>query len=64
MKASKCNEIELIEEIEFGVLEIETLDDLNRVRSLAEGLSHSQGFYGRLLLELNEYTEEDLPINL
>lgn len=65
MKVKECkDEIDMIEEIEGGSLIIEDMDDLERVKSLARGLARSQGFYGRLLLQLADIIEEDLPIEL
>lgn len=65
MKVKECkDEIDMIEEIEGGSLIVEDMDDLERVKSLARGLARSQGFYGRLLLQLADIIEEDLPIEL
>ena len=65
MKVKECNdEIDIIEEIEGGSLIIEDMEDLEKVKNLARGLARSQGFYGRLLLQLADIIEEDLPIEL
>ena len=65
MKVKECkDEIDIIEEIEGGSLIIEDMDDLEKVKNLARGLARSQGFYGRLLLQLADIIEEDLPIEL
>ena len=65
MKVKECkDEIDMIEEIEGGSLIIEDMDDLEKVKNLARGLARSQGFYGRLLLQLADIIEEDLPIEL
>lgn len=65
MKVKECkDEIDMIEGIEGGSLIIEDMDDLEKVKNLARGLARSQGFYGRLLLQLADIIEEDLPIEL
>lgn len=65
MKVKECkDEIDMIEEIEGGSLIIEDMNDLEKVKNLARGLARSQGFYGRLLLQLADIIEEDLPIEL
>ena len=65
MKVKECkDEINIIEEIEGGSLIIEDMEDLEKVKNLARGLARSQGFYGRLLLQLADIIEEDLPIEL
>lgn len=65
MKVKECkDEIDMIEEIEGGSLIIEDMEDLEKVKNLARGLARSQGFYGRLLLQLADIIEEDLPIEL
>lgn len=65
MKVKECkDEIDMIEEIEGGSLIIEDMDDLEKVKNLARGLARSQDFYGRLLLQLADIIEEDLPIEL
>ena len=65
MKVKECkDEIDIIEEIEGGSLIIEDMEDLEKVKNLARGLARSQGFYGRLLLQLADIIEEDLPIEL
>ena len=65
MKVKECNdEINIIEEIEGGSLIIEDMEDLEKGKNLARGLARSQGFYGRLLLQLADIIEEDLPIEL
>lgn len=65
MKVKECkDEIDMIEEIEGGSLIIEDMEDLERVKNLARGLARSQGFYGRLLLQLADIIEEDLPIEI
>ena len=65
MRVKDCKEdLDMILAIEGDVLLVEDMEDLNRVKELAKGLSRSQGFYGRLLLQLSDIIEEGLPIQL
>lgn len=51
------DDISIIMEIEGGSLEIEDAEDWYRVKDIAENLSTSQGFYGRLLAGMEEFEE-------
>ena len=65
MRVKDCKEdLDMILAIEGDVLLVEDMEDLNKVKELAKGLSRSQGFYGILLLQLSDIIEEDLPIQL
>ena len=49
--------IDIIMELEGGTLVVEDAEDWDRVKKIAEGLSASQGFYGRLLASMEEFEE-------
>ena len=49
--------IDIIMELEGGTLVIEDVEDWDRVKKIAENLSTSQGFYGRLLASMEEFEE-------
>lgn len=51
------DDISIIMELEGGSLEIEDMEDWYRVKDIAENLSTSQGFYGRLLASMEEFEE-------
>ena len=56
MKTEKMDMIDIIIELESGSLLIEDRMDLERVKDVCRFLASSQGFYGRLLEDL-EYIE-------
>lgn len=57
-KTSELSDIEIIENLEGGELIITDVADWDRVITIANDLSRSQGFYGRLLRNMKE-AEED-----
>ncbi len=56
------DDIDLIIALESDSIKISTVDELNRVKAICEKLKNSQGFYGRLLNQLNLVSEDNLPI--
>lgn len=58
------DDIDLIIALESDNIKISTVDELNRVKAICEKLKNSQGFYGRLLNQLNQLSEDNLPIIL
>ena len=66
-KMKDCtDDVEVIMALEGDTLELDDMEDWNRLKELAKSLSRSQGFYGRLLANMEEVEEEDLefPIYL
>lgn len=62
---SQCkDELDIILQIEGGAVKVENLEELKVVKVLCQKLSMSQGFYGRLLRDLEEIEAADLPIIL
>lgn len=62
---SQCNDVvDLIIGLEAEELKVNTMEELERVKDLCKKLSMSQGFYGRLLRDLEEIDEHYLPIIL
>lgn len=62
---SQCNDVvDLIIELEAENVRVNTIEELERVKDLCKKLASSQGFYGRLLRDLQEIDEYDLPIVL
>jgi hypothetical protein len=62
---SQCKDVvELIIGLEAEELRVNTIEELERVKDLCKKLSSSQGFYGRMLRDLQEIDEYDLPIVL
>lgn len=62
---SQCKDIvELIIGLEAEELRVNTIEELERIKDLCFKLKDSQGFYGRLLRDLQEIDEYDLPIVL
>jgi hypothetical protein len=53
MKTEKMDMIDIIIELESGSLLIEDRKDLERVKDVCRSLASSQGFYGRLLEDLD-----------
>lgn len=53
MKTEKMGTIDIIIELESGSLLIEDRKDLKRVKDVCRSLASSQGFYGRLLEDLD-----------
>ena len=53
MKTEKMDMIDIIIELESGSLLIEDRKDLERVKDVCRSLASSQGFYGRLLDDLD-----------
>lgn len=67
VKMKECtDDIEVITALEGDTLELDDMEDWNRLKELANSLASSQGFYGRLLANMKEVNEEDLefPIYL
>lgn len=55
MKMKECTDtVEIIMELEGGELVIEDKKDLERLKDLCRELAYSQGFYGRLLRDIEE----------
>lgn len=66
-KMKECtDDVEVIMALEGDTLELDNMEDWNRLKEIARGLASSQGFYGRLLANMEEVKEEDLefPIYL
>lgn len=70
-KVKDCkDDVELITALEGDTLQIEDLEDWDRVKNLAREFASSQGFYGRLLRDMSEYEEMtgrddmEFPINM
>lgn len=66
-KMKDCtDDVEVIMALEGDTLELDDMEDWNRLKEIARGLAGSQGFYGRLLASMEEVEEEDLefPIYL
>lgn len=66
-KMKDCtDDVEVIMALEGDTLELDDIEDWNRLKEIARGLASSQGFYGRLLANMEETEEEDLefPIYL
>ena len=66
-KMKDCtDDVEVIMALEGDTLELDDMEDWNRLKEIARGLAGSQGFYGRLLANMEEVEEEDLefPIYL
>jgi hypothetical protein len=62
---SDCNDtLDIVLELEGGELVINTMEELNQLKSVCRTFASSQGFYGRLLRDLETVTEDDLPIIL
>ena len=65
-------DLEIILGLECSGLTIEDMEDWNRVKDLAKDLSRSQGFYGRLYRNMENFEEEygteglktSFPINM
>ena len=53
MKTEKMDMIDIIIELESGSLLIEDRMDLERAKDVCRSLASSQGFYGRLLDDLD-----------
>lgn len=65
MKMKEATDIvDIINELEGGELIVEDFDDLEGLKNLCRDLSRSQGFYGRLLMSIEEadIKESDFPI--
>ena len=60
-KMKDCtDDVEVIMTLEGDTLELDDIEDWNRLKEIARGLAGSQGFYGRLLANMEEVEEEDL----
>ena len=60
-KMKDCtDDVEVIMALEGDTLELDDLDDWNRLKEIARGLASSQGFYGRLLANMEEVYDEDI----
>ena len=57
-KTSDMDTVDIVMELEGGELTIADVDDWNKVKSVADSLKGSQGFYGRLLRSMLESEEE------
>lgn len=56
------DDIDLIIALESDDLQISTEDELNRLKAICEKFKNSQGFYGRLLDQLNQIDSSNLPV--
>lgn len=66
-KMKDCiDDVKVIMALEGDTLELDDMEDWNRLKELAKSLSRSQGFYGRLLASMEEAEKEGLefPIYL
>lgn len=66
-KMKDCtDDVEVITALEGDTLEIDDMEDWNRLKEIANSLASLQGFYRRLLANMKEVNEEDLefPIYL
>jgi len=64
---SDCDDtLDIVLELEGGEgeLVINTMEELNQLKSVCRTFASSMGFYGRLLRDLETVTEDDLPIIL
>ncbi len=57
MKTKEMSMIDIVMELEGGSLLIEDRDDLEAVKNVCRSLAGSQGFYGRLLADI-EWQED------
>lgn len=58
MKMKECTDsVEIIIELEGGELVIEDEKDLKRLKDLCREFAYSQGFYGRLLRDIEDAEE-------
>lgn len=65
MKMKECKDaVDIIIQLEGGELLLEDAEDLQRLINLCEELAGSKGYYGRLLIDLQELDvdELDFPI--
>lgn len=56
------DDIDLIIALESDDLQISTEDELNRLKAICKKFKNSQGFYGRLLDQLNQIDSSNLPV--
>jgi len=59
MKTSEMKLIDIVIELEGGSLLLEDREDLEKVKSVCRYLAPSQGFYGRLLADI-EWQEDQI----
>ncbi len=58
MRMKECTDtVEIIMELEGGELVIEDKKDLERLKNLCREFAYSQGFYGRLLRDIEDAEE-------
>lgn len=60
-KMKDCtDDIEVIMALEGDTLELDDIEDWNRLKIIAKDLASSQGFYSRLYAEMEEYSDDEL----
>lgn len=58
------SDIDLIIALESETIKISTEEELNRLKSICDKLKNSQGFYGRLLNQLEQIDISNLPVEI
>lgn len=66
MKLKEMNKIDIILELEGGDLVLEDFDDLEILKDICREFASSQGFYGRLLRDIEnaDLSDDSFPIIL
>ena len=60
MKIKELDTVGIIMELEGGELILEDTEDLETLKNICRDLARSQGFYGRLLRDLESLDVEDI----
>lgn len=61
IKMKDCTDnVKIITALEDGTLELNSIEDWNRLKEIVKELSSSQGFYERLLRNMEKVNEEEL----
>lgn len=60
MKLKELDIVGIIMELEGGELILEDTEDLETLKNICRDLARSQGFYGRLLRDLESLDVEDI----
>lgn len=60
MKIKELDIVGIIMELEGGELILEDTEDLETLKNICRDLARSQGFYGRLLRDLESLDVEDI----
>lgn len=63
-KVKNMDDLDIIIGLEGGELIVEDFDDLEAIKNVCRTMAGSQGFYGRLLRDIEnaDLTENDFPI--